>query len=175
MNPEDTNLPQMADDGVSEQLQQYNETIQEQAFLLGFRNGYREGEMLQEVLQWVRSQQADPDISQERLDTLRDVEHHLASSGAWIPEEEEEVTHPPGLNTYIGAGHGRPHIQVAGQRLGVEDLEITWEPAPNDTADRYEGFEPQAERGEITIEATVELPEDSEERAELMQFLERLR
>lgn len=169
----DTNLPPGTGemDGISERLQEYNQKVQEQAFLLGYRNGFREAELLQGLLAWVREEQAEPDISQERLDALRDVEHFLASNGAFI-QDDQEITHPPGLVAYLDAQQFTPFVQVAGERIHIEDLDFRWDPAPPAPEGRYEGFEPQAEQGKITIEATLELPEDSEERQKLMEYLE---
>lgn len=166
----------MPDDGmgeISERMQEMNQTIQEQAFLLGYRNGYREGDLVQGLLHWVREQQAEPDIHQERLDALRDVEHFLASNGAFI-HDEDEITHPPGLNVYSGAAFCRPHIQVAGERIHVQDFTFQWDPNPPGTSlDEFQAV-PRDELGEITITMELELPEDSEEREELKQFLEGL-
>lgn len=176
MEDNDTNLPpgtgEMSE--ISERLQDYNQKIQEQAFLLGYRNGFREGDLVQGLLAWIREEQAEPDISQERLDTLRDVEHFLASNGAFI-EEDQEVTYPPGMLAYFDAQQATPFVQVAGERIAIEDLDFTWDPAPPAPEGRYDGFEPQAERGEITITATLELPKDSEEREALMEYLQGLR
>jgi hypothetical protein len=159
---------------ISERLQEYNQKVQEQAFLLGYRNGYREGELVQGLLEWVREAQADPDISQERLDTLRDVEHWLASNGAFL-QDEQEVTHPPGLLAYLDAQQATPFVQVAGERIHIEDLDFQWDPAPPAPEGRYDGFDPQAESGEITFTIELNLPEDSEERQKLMEFLRGIR
>lgn len=162
--PDDSELAQ-----ISDRLQEMNQTIQEQAFLLGYRNGYREGDLVQALLHWVRKQQADAD-NQDVLNAWRDVEHHLVSNGAYLQESEErEITFPPGLNLYLGASDCRPHIQVAGQRVNVADLHFQWEPNPQDPdADQ---FEPKTEHASIEIEAHLELPEDSEQREALLQFL----
>lgn len=174
---EDNSLPPMAqDDGlgeISERLQEMNQTIQEQAFLLGYRNGFREGDLVQGLLHWVREEQADPEVSQERLDALRDVEHYLASNGAFI-QDDGEITFPPGLNVYSGAADCRPHIQVAGERIHVSDYTFQWDPNPPGTSLDEFSAEPRDELGEITITMELELPEDSDEREELKQFLEGL-
>lgn len=160
--------------GISDRLQDYNQKVQEQAFLLGYRNGFREGDMMQGLLAWVREAQADPDITQDRLDTLRDVEHYLASNGAFLDDEGEgEVTYPPGLNTYIGAFDATPMIQVAGERIHIEDFQFDWKPNPH--AESVDDFEPHRETATIEFSVDLELPRDSEQRAELMQFLEGLR
>lgn len=178
MSGEDQGLPPMVPedhemDGISERLQEYNQQIQEQAFLLGYRNGYREGDLVQGLLQWVRDQQAEPDISQERLDALVEVEHWLASNGAFI-QDEDETTFPPGLTTYIGAFEAQPFVQVAGERIHIQDLDFTWDPNPPGTSlDEFQG-EPRDELGGIQITMKLDLPEGSEEREELKQFLEGL-
>lgn len=161
---------------ISERLQEYNQKVQEQAFLLGYRNGFREGDLVQGLLAWVREEQADPDISQERLDAMRDVEHYLASNGAFIQEDaDQETTHPPGLLFYVGAFEAQPFVQVAGERIHIEDLDFQWDPMKPSSATAYDGFEPANESGTIELQFHLDLPEDSEERAELMQFLEGLR
>lgn len=159
---------------ISERLQEYNQKVQEQAFLLGYRNGFREGELAQSVLHWVREQAADPDISQERLDVLRDVEHFLASNGAFI-QEDQEITHPPGLLFYVGAFEAQPFVQVAGERIHIEDLDFQWDPDTEGRSAHHEPFEPQGGTGGIELEFTMELEQGSEEREALMQFLEGLR
>lgn len=169
----DIDLPPEAQQAETGQLQEYTQTVQEQAFLLGYRNGFREGDHVPGLLQWVREQKADPDISQDRLDAMRDIEEELAARGAWA-DDDGEITHPPGLNLYWGAMDLRPHVQVAGERIAVEDIDFQWDPAPPAPEGKYEGFDPQAEAGEISFSVELDLPEDSESREELMQFLNRL-
>lgn len=165
----------MADDGlgeISDRLQEYNKTVQEQAFLLGHRNGYRGGELMQDMLQMARRESSEADSPDARAAWM-DVEHHLAANGAFLKDSgEAEITHPPGMNTYIGAVDGRPHIQVAGERIHIEDFDFQWEPSP-DNHD-WIHVEPQGERGQITITAELNLPEDSEERDALMEFIQGL-
>jgi len=169
----DSNLPEVPESmsGISERLEEFNQKVQEQAFLLGYRNGYREGDMVQGLLAWIRNQQAEPDISQDRLDALRDAEHFMASNGAFI-SDGDEVTHPPGLITYLDAQRFHPFVQVAGERIEIQDLEFQWEPAPDVPEGRYPGFEPAKEKGEISVSITVNLPEDSTERNALMEYLD---
>ena len=176
MSDQDTNLPPMADglNEISDRLQEYNQNIQEQAFLLGFRNGFREGELMQDLLQWVKNAQGDPTISQKRLDVLRDVEHYLVENGAFLDDPEEgEITHPPGIQWYLGAFEATPMIQVAGERIHTEDFQFDWKPNPH--AESVDDFEPHRDTAEIELSFQIEIPKDSEEREALMEFLDGLR
>lgn len=170
----DTNLPPTSDGlaEISERLQEYNQTLQEQAFLLGYRNGYREGGMMQDLLEFVREQSRQPDIPEAERTAWKCVEEHLAANGAYIPEDAE-ITHPPGLNCYIGAADSRPHLQVAGERIHIEDFGFEWK--PNEHADSVDDFEPHQEVATIELSFQMELPRDSEEREELLEYLEGLR
>ena len=176
MADQDTNLPPMEGgmSEISDRLQDYNQKIQEQAFLLGYRNGFREGELMQDLLQWVKNAQGDPTISQKRLDVLRDVEHYLVENGAFLDDPEEgEITHPPGMLWYLGAFDATPMIQVAGERIQIEDMQFDWKPNPH--AESVDDFEPHRDTATIELEFQVDIPKDSEEREALMEFLDGLR
>jgi hypothetical protein len=154
-----------------DRLQELTQNIQEQAFLLGYRNGYREGELVQGLLAWARKRSMEADSSEERTAWM-DVEHHLASNGAFI-QEDDEITFPPGFTAYIGAADSRPYVQVAGNRIHIQDFDLTWK--PNDHAESVDDFEPHREEATLELEFTVDLPRDSEQREALLQFLEGLR
>jgi len=159
--------------GISERLQRYNQKIQEQAFLLGYRNGFREGEMAQGLMIESRRKQ----LSTERESTRQawqEVEHWLVQNGAFLESDQDaEITHPPGLNLYLGAFEGTPMIQVAGERIAVDDFQMNWEPVPSGRP--HDGFNPASESGTIQVDLRLDLPEDSEERQALMEFLEGMR
>ena len=171
MAGEEGSLPPVADDGISERLQDYNQKIQEQAFLLGYRNGFREGSMLEDTL-FLAREQMNTAPSQAEQEAWEEVVWYLQQQGAAITEEDE-ITHPPGFDLYLGAFDATPMIQLAGQRIHIENMHFDW--LPNSDAASVDDFEPHRETATIELEIQLELPKDSDERDELMQFLEGLR
>lgn len=159
--------------GISERLQRYNQKIQEQAFLLGYRNGFREGEMARGLVRVAQEKQREAERESTRQ-AWQAVEHWLVQNGAFLESDQgAEITYPPGLNLYLGAFEGTPMIQVAGERIAVDDFQMNWEPAPSGRP--HDGFNPAAESGKIRVDLRLNLPEDSEERQALMEFLEGVR
>jgi len=156
---------------ISERLQDYNQKIQEQAFLLGYRNGFREGSMLEDTLYLAREQMQTAPSEAER-NAWQDVVWYLQQQGAAI-SDEDEITHPPGFDLYLGALDATPMIQVAGQRVHVNGFHFDWLPNPH--AQSVDDFEPHRETATIELEIHLELPKDSDQRDELMQLLDGLR
>jgi hypothetical protein len=172
-DPTDMGLPPLTQEQqeTSDRLQDLTQNIQEQAFLLGYRNGYREGELVQGLLKWARKRSMEAEGPEERA-AWQSVEHHLASNGAFL-DDEGEITFPPGFTTYIGAADSRPYVQVAGERIHIQDFQFDWKPNPH--AESVDDFEPHREEAVLSLEFEVDLPRGSEPREALMEFLEGLR